>query len=183
MAANYPKIIFFIGAVMTANSCAQPASTSQSNEPHVLPYLTNQVSADLVYLETSINNCDEKAKSRGAILLEDFTFEENDTDKEKVMVGISHLYFSNLFECERSARQRLAFSLGTLNSLNPRSEQVPPDIEAINAGLLYPTRRQIEYAVHYQSLPEGLRVILEDRIGKEPFELMSTLEQNGLIDN
>ncbi|WP_341937930.1 hypothetical protein [Marinimicrobium sp. C2-29] len=183
MAAKFPKTIFFIGALIATSSCAQTASTSHDEESRLLAHLADKVTADLVDLDASIDNCNAKASSRGTVDLEDIPVESDDANKEKLMVGISHLYFDNLFECERAARERLAFSLGTLKSLNPQPDQLPPDIEAINAGLLYPTKKQVEYAVHYQSLPESLRETLEDRVGEDPFELMSTLEKNGLIRN
>lgn len=183
MAANFPKTIFFTGVLIATNSCAQTASTSHDEESRLLAHLTDKVSTDLVDLEASIDSCNAKASSRGAVGLEDIPVEGDDAKKEELMVGISHLYFGNLFECERSARERLAFSLGTLKSLNPQPDQLPPDIEAINAGLLYPTKKQVEYAVQYQSLPESLQEALEDRIGEDPFELMNTLEKNGLIRN
>ncbi len=182
MAASFPKSIFLIGTVITASSCAQTTSTSPDEESGILAHLTNMVAKDLIELESSIDSCSTKASSRGAVDLKDTTIEGSGPSNETLMLGISHLYFNNLFECERPAREKLAFSLGILKSLSPSHQQLPSDIKGINAGLLYPTKKQIEYAVQYQSLPEAIRAFLEGQIGEEPFELMSTLEKNGIIN-
>ncbi|UZJ44454.1 hypothetical protein OOT55_17620 [Marinimicrobium sp. C6131] len=144
-------------------------------------HLTNEVSNDLIELESVIGQCSAQAESRGALDLEAIEVEGENASHEALMLGISHLYFRNLFECERAARERLAFSLGTLKSHEPPNHEHTADIDGIKSALLYPTRRQIEYKLKYQILSENLRASLEARIGQEPFELMGTLERNGVL--
>lgn len=181
MVANFPKLIVLIGSVLATISCAQHPPESSGKESGIFSYLTNEVSNDLIELESVIGKCNAQAESRGALDLEAIEVEGENASHEALMLGISHLYFRNLFECERAARERLAFSLGTLKSHEPPNHEHTADIDGIKSALLYPTRRQIEYKLKYQNLSENLRASLEARIGQEPFELMGTLERNGVL--
>jgi|GEM_PF-2987921 len=181
MVANFPKLIVLIGSVLATSSCAQNRPVSSDKEAEIFSYLTNEVSNDLIELESVIGKCSAQAESRGALDLEAIEVGEESATRETLMLGISHLYFRNLFECERSARERLAFSLGTLKSHEPPNHEHTTDIDGIKSALLYPTKSQIEYKLKYQNLTEDLRSSLEARIGQEPFVLMGTLERNGVL--
>ena len=101
--------------------------------------------------------------------------------REDAVTAIAFLQFRNYFLCEQEARLKLAFHLGTMESLKKELGLEIKPIENIQSTVSYPSEKELILEIKYLALSEEIRSYFESVLGNEPFDLMTTLEVNRLL--
>jgi hypothetical protein len=99
-------------------------------------------------------------------------------DANTLRAALAYLSRRNYVACEGALRPQLAYGLGAMTAVATEYGVTAPELEAlpeVNAELLYPSSRDIEWELAYERLPEAAREYLDGVVGTEPFDLVEAL--------
>lgn len=182
MAAKFDKYILgFLICLLPLACSAESGSDPEAKE------LTGMLSKDLASstaaLRQRIETCEQKISSGEVPELEEETLVDLGAEREQLLTALGHLHFQNRFECERDAREKVAFDLGMLEMVRGDLDEEEENARQVREGLIYPSVEQLRYRQRYEALPEQLRTYVEDEVGSAPFDLMAALKANELLKN
>lgn len=168
-------IIFFV--VLSAGCFAD------TDVPHedIIKFASLNVLKTFSAYEEKVQYCDQLASASPPKKLDMNKLEDINTTREDAILALGFFKFRNYFNCEKDIRMRLAFELGTLQSLKEHSQQDSKIVNEIQSMVAYPSLKEIELEVKYLALPKAAQDYFESTIGDSPFDLLQSLEHNGLM--
>ena len=154
---------------------------SEENQNYsIIAKLEQQLGHSTVKLAKKIDACQKQRAQHGAVELNKVQIESLASTRNDILTALYYLNYRNMYQCEKSARNQLAYELGLLYLLKKQQKQDLSKIEKIQKNLLYPSTQQLELMAGYPKTPKKLRVYLEATIGTAPFDLIATIQKNGI---
>jgi hypothetical protein len=172
------KISAIFLLVVISAPCLSEAPSPIEGDAEILKVLKDSLAGSVVNLEKTIERCSKIANDQSPAIIQGKF--DGAKSKEDLIVGISHFYFKNMFECEKEARSALAYDLAMLISFNENFKIPTEDIELVQSKLVLQPFEQIGYQVKYNRLDSDLKDKLSEKLSGEPFDLLKVLEANGL---
>lgn len=131
-------------------------------------------------LGETIQFCSDQARQTTLPALNSETLAELNAGREDLLIGLAHLSFRNMFECERAARAKMALATGTLAQVMSELDLKAPEVETIGRVMIYPSTEHLRYQARFTRLDTELRSYLKSVVGTRPFQIIETLDANGL---
>ena len=144
-------------------------------------FLLNNIAHSTAELGKSIKACSIIKNKAKPIELSNKKIKKFGVTTNNVIVALSHLSYANTLSCERSARLNLAYDVGfaivTFKQLGLNVSK----LNDIQETILYPPTKQLQLAMKFSKLPINFVIFMQTKVGKEPFDLIQTLQANNLL--
>jgi hypothetical protein len=170
-----------IAALLLILSTFVSANERQYGQDHIVSYLTGNLLSSVAQLGQTIEACDQLAESRAIPELDRGYLAKLNTSREELLIALSHLAYSNHFECTRQARLSMAYDLGVLLAVQRELGKLSTGLSNEQMDLAYPSAQAIRHEIMYEELSAEVRAYLKEAVGQEPFELLNTLQHNNLF--
>ncbi|MBX2807894.1 MAG: hypothetical protein KTR20_04610 [Cellvibrionaceae bacterium] len=182
MAANnmvlLRSLVFIICATLSLGCVAQTKAVEQEE---ILKHVSLKVLKAVAEYENISGYCTDQASSSKPPKLNNDTLTSLKATRENAVLAVAFLDFRNYFLCEKEVRLKLAFELGTMESLRKELNLDLKPVQEAQSIISYPSKKELELEVKYFSLPQKVRDYFESTIGAKPFDMVETLEMNGLM--
>jgi len=175
---NYTKYFFYVCLVSLGMACRANVEVGSDD---ILKHVSKNIMKSTSEYGERIEHCDQLVASGETPLMNQKKLKSIDATREVAVVALGYLQFRNYFLCEEDSRLQLAFHLGTMEALK---RELGDDIAAVKdmqSVVSYPSRKEIELEIKYQSLTKEQKNYFESTVGKVPFDLMKALQSNNLL--
>lgn len=179
MAASKRQLIVSIAISVAATSAI--AGGPEISEADVLDAANKRFLGSIADLSATIESCSKTAEGRPAPVLKKSQLKNLQAERQELLVGLSHLSFHNMFQCERQARLAAAYAAGTLVQVMGEAKIDTADVKSVQQSMVHVPTEHIRYQLQYDQLKPDLRRYLEKTVGERPFDIIDTLEANGLM--
>lgn len=176
---TFGRIICIIGLALNLPACVSTPQLDHINT-EALNIAKHNFAIATAELGEAIESCSNQATQTPIPKLNSETLAELNVDRKELLVGLAHLSFRNMFECERAARAKMALATGTLSQVMADLDLKSSEIETIGRVMIYPPTEHLRYRARFTKLEGDLRSYLENVVGTRPFLIIEALDANGL---
>jgi len=176
--------LFSMRALLIAYSALISASCFADINPvsqEVLHYVSKNILEATSKYEERNGYCSNLVESNDLPKFDSKKLASLNATREDSLIAVAFLSFNKYFNCVRDARLELAFQLGTMEHLKMELNIDSSSIKEVQSVISYPSNKELELKVKYLKLLPAKRNYYESKVGGGPFDLMKTLEINGLI--
>lgn len=174
------KLISFV--IIFILSFSVQAERKLSNED-VIHYLSKKVAKSTSSLGRIIDECEIRRSNSKSALLDKNKLKKLHANRKDIIIALSYISFRNAFNCEKSARVKLAYDLGVLASSKRHLNADVKGINDIESNLIYPSIKEAKLEIKYLTLSKSLRNYVLKAVGDTPFDLLKVLKINSLLNN
>ena len=175
---GYMKSLLFLCIIVLDSSCRANVDIASKI---VLDHVSKTILQATADYGRRIEQCDQMTAANAVPMFDRKVLKSVNVTTENIITAIAFLQFRNYFMCEREERLKLAFHLGTMESLKRELGVDVKSIENLQSVISYPSKKEITLEVKYLELTESQRSYFESVVGNAPFDLMKTLKENKLL--